>query len=90
MNQQTAETISEAIRERHFSEPMKRGLVRVLKGQSYRRAAADEGIGYRELHRNAKTVPGLVELHLEAWRKSWGRDFPSLWRHHIERREKAA
>lgn len=62
---------------------MKRALVRLLEGASYRQAAAGEGVGFRELHRNAATVNGLRAAHLRAWRDRWGGAFPSVWRHHV-------
>lgn len=77
------EAIRAAIEARRFSPAMKRALGRVLEGESYRAAAAGEGVGWRELHRNAATVPGLKAAHLEAWRESWGRAFPAVWRRHV-------
>ena len=53
-------------------------------------AAKAEGVDYRELHRNAGTVPGLREAHLRAWRASWGEAFPELWEHHLARLDDAA
>ncbi len=69
---------------------MKRALGRVLEGESYRAAAAAEGVGWRELHRNAATVPGLRGQHLETWRDRWGRAFPAVWRQHIRAFDDAA
>lgn len=78
-----SENIAAAIEARRFSDPMKRALRRVLEGESYRPAATAEGVGYRELHRNAATVEGLRDAHLKAWRDGWGRAFPAQWRHHV-------
>jgi hypothetical protein len=49
-----------------FGEAMKRALRRVLKGESYRSAAAAEGNDSSDVHRSAKTVPGLIDAHLIA------------------------
>ena len=72
-----------AIEARQFSERMKRGLNRVLDGESYRLAAEGEGVGWRELHRNASTIKGLRDAHRRAWRDDWGRAFPAVWQHHV-------
>lgn len=77
------ESITTAIEARRFSGPMKAALRRVLKGESYRKAAEGEGVGYREVHRNASTIKGLRDAHNRAWRDGWGRAFPALWRHHV-------
>jgi len=79
------ETIRGAIAGRRFSEPMKRALGRLLDGDSYRRAAEGEGVGYRDLHRNAQTVGGLRVAHLEAWRDYWGPAIAPAWKHHLRR-----
>ncbi len=88
--EQAREAIRAAIEARRFSPAMKRALGRVLEGETYRSAAAAEGVGWRELHRNAATVPGLRAGHLEAWRGHWGRAFPAVWRHHVRTLESAA
>ena len=62
---------------------LSKALQRLLKGETYRKAAEGEGVGYRELHRNASTVTGLRDAHLIAWRDDWGADFPPTWRHHV-------
>lgn len=77
------EVITSAIEARRFSKPMKAALQRVLKGETYRDAAKGEGVGYRELHRNASTVTGLRDAHKQAWRDGWGGAFPAVWRHHV-------
>lgn len=77
------EAILAEIEGRRFWLAMKRALRRVLDGESYRAAAEAEGVGFRELHRNAATVPGLRAAHLVAWREHWGRAFPAVWRHHV-------
>lgn len=77
------EAIRAAIEARRFSPAMKRALGRVLEGESYRAAAAGEGVGWRELHRNAATVPSLKTVHLAAWRDRWGRAFPAVWQHQL-------
>jgi hypothetical protein len=87
--EQAREAIRGAIEARRFSPAMKRALGRVLEGESYRVAATAEGVGWRELHRNAATVAGLKAAHLEAWRESWGRAFPAVWRHHVPARGEA-
>jgi hypothetical protein len=51
------------LEQRKFGEAMKRALRRVLKGESYRSAAAAEGIDASDVHRSAKTVPGLIDAH---------------------------
>ena len=40
--------------------------------------------------RAAKTVPGLEEAHLRAWRASWGEQFPTMWQQHIRHLDEAA
>lgn len=82
---QAREAIRAAIEARRFGPAMKRALGRLLEGESYRAAAGAEGVGWRELHHNAASVPGLRAGHLEAWRDHWGRAFPAVWRHHIQR-----
>ncbi len=84
-----AEEIRDAIDQRRFSNPMKRALRRLLDGDSYRHAAQAEGVGYRELHRDAASVAGLREAHLAARRAGWGAAFPAVWRHHFERLDEA-
>jgi hypothetical protein len=84
-----AEEIRDAIDGRRFSHPMKRALQRVLDGDSDRRAAQAEGVGWRDLYRNAASVGGLREAHLAAWRAGWGAAFPAVWRHHVERLDEA-
>jgi hypothetical protein len=54
------------LEQRQFGEPMQRAMLRVFKGESYRSAAAAEGIDHSDVHRSAKTVPGLIEAHLIA------------------------
>lgn len=90
MKHHNPETIREAIAARRFSQKMKAALSEVAAGASYRRAADRAGVDHRDLHHNAKTVPGLVDLHLKEWERSLGPAFPQMWRHHLERREKAA
>ena len=85
-----SENIAAAIEARRFSDPMKRALRRVPKGESYRPAAMAEGVGFRELHRNAKTVPGLQRAQKRAWVDRWGTAFPSVWRHHVADLDDAA
>lgn len=77
------ESIAASIEARRFAAPMKRALFRVLDGEPYRPAARAEGVGYRDLNRNAKTVPGLREAHLRKWKSDWGAAFPAVWRHHV-------
>jgi hypothetical protein len=84
------DVIRAAIDRRRFGDPMKAGLRLLLEGHSYRHAAELAGVDYRELHRNAKTVKELREAHLRAWRDSWGRAFPSMWRRHLAPLDKAA
>jgi hypothetical protein len=52
------------LEQRRFGQSMKRALRRVLAGESYRSAAAAEGIDPSDVHRSAKSVPGLIEAHL--------------------------
>jgi hypothetical protein len=77
------DAIRAAIEARRFSAGMKAALQRVLKGESYRMAAEGEGVGWRELHRNAGTVSGLRDAHKRAWLEHWGAAFPATWRHHV-------
>ena len=76
-----------AIERRHFSKTTKAALLAVLEGQSYRQAAGAHGARWRDLHRAARTVPGLCEAHLRAWCGSWGSGFPAVWRQHLRRVE---
>ena len=48
-----------------------------------RHCCGEEGVGYRELHRNAATVAGLKAAHLQAWREGWGKAFPAVWQQHV-------
>ena len=73
------------IERRRFSRPMKRALVRLLQGQTYRAAATAEGVDFRNLAKNAKSVVGLRDSHLAAVRSRWdqeGRTVPP----HLARR----
>lgn len=79
-----SEGISEAITSRRFSPAMKRALHRLLAGESYRKSAEAEGVGFRDLHRNASSVDGLRDAHRRAWRDGWGNAFPAVWRHHVQ------
>jgi hypothetical protein len=80
----------ERIDRRRFGEPMKRALRRVLNGESYRQAARTENIDHADVFRAAKSIPGLRDAHLRAWRDRWGAAFPSTWRQHLERIEPRA
>jgi hypothetical protein len=84
---EAATHILEQLDGRKFGEPMKRALRRVLEGESYRHAAAAEGIDHSDVHRSAKSVPGLIEAHLAAWRDGWSEAFPAVWRRHLKRIE---
>lgn len=89
----TEKEIAEELERRRFAPPMKRALLAVLAGRSYRHAADAEGLDHRDVYKAAGTVEGLRQLHLRAWRDSWGEGFPSVWRHHLarlERRDEAA
>ena len=77
--------IRAAINARQFSEPMKAALRLALDGESYRRAAETQGVGWREVHKNAATVDGLCDAHKRAWRDQWGPAFPNVWPHHLRR-----
>ncbi len=90
MQRHSSQTTREAIKARRFSPKMKAALSAVAAGDTYRRAAERAGVDYRDLHKNAKTVPGLRELHLEEWERSLGPAFPKMWRHHLTRRDDAA
>ncbi len=84
--------IHAAIDKRRFGARMKQALHDLLgkDGGSYRIAAWSNGVDHRELHRNAKTVPGLREAHLRTWRDWWGDAFPTMWKHHLEKPDQAA
>ncbi len=86
---EATERIGAAIEGRKFAPAMKRALHRALVGESYRAAAKAEGIEnvYREVWRNAGTVPGLRDSHLEAWQQQWGESFPPMWEQHLEPQE---
>ncbi len=69
---------------RRFGPRMKRCLIRLLNGDSYRAAGRSEGIDEGTLHKAASTVPGLRRAHLRSWSDAWGDDLPSQWRHHLD------
>jgi hypothetical protein len=79
--------IREHIDYRRFGRKMKQALRRVLVGESYRAAAAAEGIDHADLWRAAGSIPGMCEEHLRAWRASWGDEFPPVWEHFLDRPE---
>ena len=68
--------IREQIDRRRFGRRMKQALRRVLIGESYRAAAAAEGIDHADLWKAATSITGLCEEHLRAWRNRWGDEFP--------------
>lgn len=75
------------IERRRFSRPMKRALVRLLQGQTYRAAATAEGVDWRNLSANAKRVDGLRALHLKAVKDRWqreGREIPPHLTHKFD------
>ena len=87
--------IHAAIDGRRFGPNMKQALHDLLgdgseAGLSYRQVSEANGVDWRELHRNAKTVPGLRETHLRTWRDWWGKSFPTMWKHHLEKPSRAA
>ena len=90
MRPPTHEQLHQAVDHRRFGPRMKVALKALLEGDSYRHAARVAGVGFRELHRNALSVPGLREAHLRAWHGSWGPDFPPEWRQHLEGLDGAA
>jgi hypothetical protein len=74
---------------------MKRALRLALEGESYRRAAELAGLrSHQDVARAAKTIPGLEEAHLRAWKAAWEKQFgeplPALWQQHVRRLEEAA
>ncbi len=76
--------IREQIDRRRFLKPMKQALRRVLIGESYRAAAAAEGVDHSYLWRAAGSIEGFREAHLRAWRDSWSdADWPPEWQHHL-------
>ena len=79
-----AAEIRAVIARRRFYDATKAALIAVLEGQSYRQAAEAHGVRWRDLHRAARTVPGLREAHLRAWQRSWGQTVPSVWRQHLQ------
>jgi hypothetical protein len=89
LHRMTDETpnILEALERRRFGPRMKRALMRVFEGESYRSAAEAEGIDHADVFKAARSIPGLRESHLRAWRDGWGEAFPSAWRHHLARIE---
>ena len=78
-------SIREQIDRRRFQRPMKQALRRVLTGQSYREAAAAEGVDHSYLWRAAGSIRGIREAHLRAWQESWGDRFPQVWEQHLEK-----
>ena len=79
--------LRELIDGRRFGKPMKRALRRVLAGESYREAATAEGIDHADVWQAARSISGLRQEHLRAWRKRWGDKFPKEWQQHIDRLE---
>ena len=76
--------IAEEIERRWFGPRMKKALLMVAEGQSYRLAAKASGLrSHQDIARAAKTIPGLQRGHVRAWRASWGKEFPEMWRHHL-------
>jgi len=82
--------IREQIDRRRFGRRMKQALRRALNGESYRAAAAAEGIDHADLWKAARSIPGLRDAHLRAWRASWGDEFPPEWQQHLKRLGSAA
>jgi hypothetical protein len=89
VTEESSESIRTHIQSRRFSARMKRSLLCVLSGASYRDAARSEGIDPATLHRAAGTVPGLRRAHLIAWRERWGDSFPPSWEHHVRELDEA-
>jgi len=83
-------SIREQIDRRRFSRRMKQALRRVLVGESYRAAAAAEGLDHADLWKAARSVTGLRTEHLRAWRASWGDGFPPEWQQHLKGLEPTA
>ena len=78
-------SIREQIDHRRFRRPMKQALRRVLCGESYRGAAAAEGVDPSYLWRATGSIGGMREAHLRAWQESWGDRFPQVWEQHLEK-----
>ena len=76
--------LRDEIDSRGFSQNMGTALKLVLDGESYRAAAEQTGVGYREVYRNAASVGELRDAHKLMWLELWGDDFPPLWQHHLE------
>ena len=52
------------IERRRFAPHTRRALISIAFGQSYRRAAREEGIrDFQGLHLKALSIPGLSEIH---------------------------
>jgi hypothetical protein len=84
-------SIAEEIERRWFGPRMKHALRLVLQGESYRRAAELAGLkSHQDVARVAASIPGFQELHLRAWRASWGKEFPNVWRQHVKHLDEAA
>lgn len=82
--EEVLDDLREEIDARGFSPQMKEALKLVLVGESYRFAAEQTGVGYREVYRNAQSVGGLRDAHKVMWAEWWGDDFPPIWQHHLE------
>ena len=79
------------IETRGFGDRVQRALLLVLEGEAYRHAAELAGLrSHQDVARAAKSVPGLEEAHLWAWRMSWGKQFPAMWRQHVRHLDEAA
>ena len=79
----TEEELATILAGRRFHPGMQRALVLVARGQSYRSAATHEGVSVRDLYRATRSISGLREAHLVAWRDELGAAMPAMWRSHL-------
>ncbi len=82
--EEVLDDLRDEIDSRGFGPNMKTALKLLLDGESYRSAAEQTGVGYREVYRNAASVGELRDAHKLMWLELWGDDFPPLWQHHLE------
>ena len=82
--EEVLDDLRDAIDSRGFDPNMKTALKLLLDGESYRSAAEQTGVGYREVYRNAASIGELRDAHKLMWLELWGDDFPPLWQHHLE------
>ena len=65
--EEVLDDLRDEIDSRGFGPNMKAALKLLLDGESYRAAAEQTGVGYREVYRNAASVGELRDAHKLMW-----------------------